>query len=271
MFYGNPKEELADVQILCHVGELSNPYEKESLRESVIKNTPGCVLTASESIGTRLNTICWRKRINKDLAEHKQLARVVAPRANCFPSVTCPKGSNVAWAHDEGDYAWVNKQLVPQWLQQQSETGERKLHVIVSHGALIQSTFFPSPTRANFPDMLNTGIVFKRYYGNVDRDGTFSVDSEKTASEVPIDYGDNTPHVSMTDWELKVVEELSWKEGSESDLDMAELHSELSTPRGGVESASCTWTGPKRECLYNAQKRTADRVEADKAAGTRFT
>ena len=164
----------SEVNVLCHVGELPNAYERA--------HPDPCVFGPSESTATAKSTRCWIKHFNKELQRESLAVRLNAPRKDCGQrSTPCNKGT-AAWRWDGSDYVWVLHKLLPYWLA--DARGKRNLHVVFSHGAYIKRSLFPAASRVE-GRMANTAVVFQRYFG-IEPSFRF------THADPPVDYGNTS-------------------------------------------------------------------------------
>jgi broad specificity phosphatase PhoE len=185
------------VSVLCHIGELPNSYERARAER--------CVRRPSESTATSETTQCWIRDFNAELRRQGLAARLRGPRDDCAPRTpSCPAGQVPAWQWDGDDYTSVLANVLPHWFAEQAQSGRRKLRVIVSHGAYIKRSLFPtaSPDEGRLP---NTNIVFQRYTGVQDKAQQIY---RFAHADPPVDYGNEAPARLLTPAAQDVVKAL---------------------------------------------------------------
>lgn len=162
------------VQVLCHIGELANPLEEVKTPDARADAhvAPACVSRSTESVSTARDSRCWAREINRELKSAGREAGRAAFRArirwslstDCSEGVSCAPPDAPSWGSRSDDYAWFLRNIVPRWVQEAAADSAAPpvVHVVVSHGAYIQTSLFPhAPEGSRRLD--NTDMVFVRY------------------------------------------------------------------------------------------------------------
>lgn len=248
------------IQVLCHIGEFENAYEKDNFRQQEVSQR-GCVQAASESVTTKVNTKCWIKSINLFLKLADLQAKLKMGDITCSPrSTPCADNTTQAWMADwKGrDYEMVEADFIRPLILSSQQQISPKLYVIVSHGSFIRASLY-SQTSLPPPNahMENTAMVYQKYTlqsGNQDGD--------KIVRDAPIEYTLQVLNYPLTPDEKKNI-----NNALKSIMGSISTWSNLQMTEEEWNSYMCNWkessSFPWSRCLSNTRREILHRTHND--------